>query len=271
MADAYLTARPAAPLAPFIERYVGYRIVSAPAGVHRGLPSRNTTFIVSIGETIDVLRQTDPDQPPASYRTVISGLQASPALISHEGRQEGVAIELTPPGFRALFGMPIAEVWNMSLELEQLDPSGGELWERLQEAAGWRERFDACDRVLTGLLGDGGSRSELAGAWSLLVGSGGNAPIEDVAWQVGWSRRNLTRRFGREFGLGPKLAGRVIRFERAHELLGRGGDPARVAATCGYFDQAHMNRDFVDLAGLPPARLAVERAEEVPSFQEKAA
>ncbi len=58
-ASQWETCRPAPPLVPFIERYVGYRMVGFPAGVHRGLPSRHMTFIVAIGAEIDVAVQTD--------------------------------------------------------------------------------------------------------------------------------------------------------------------------------------------------------------------
>jgi len=40
--------RPSLPLAPYVARYIGYRFVGFPAGVHRGLPSRHLTFIVSL-------------------------------------------------------------------------------------------------------------------------------------------------------------------------------------------------------------------------------
>ena len=95
-----ITRRPAGPLAPFVDRYHGYRIVGAPPGVHRGLPSRHLTFIVSIGPPIDVVAQTDPGQSPARYACVVGGLQAAPALIAHDGNQEGVSVALTPTGSR---------------------------------------------------------------------------------------------------------------------------------------------------------------------------
>ena len=102
----WATRPPAPALRPFIERYIGYRLVGFPPGVHRGLPSRHLTFIVSIGEAIDVVAQTDRRRAPARYRMVLSGLQAAPALIAHNGYQEGVAIELTPLGCRGLMGLP---------------------------------------------------------------------------------------------------------------------------------------------------------------------
>lgn len=265
----WVVRRPAGVLARFIEHYVGYRLAGHPAGVHRGLPSRHMTFIVSIGDEIDVMAQTDPRQTPGRYRCVVSGLQASPALIADPGRQEGVAIELTPLGARALLGVPARALWNTSAELaDVVGPVGVELWERLQAAAGWDDRFAVCDAVLGALVGDAVVDTTLDHAWSGVVASGGKMSVGDLAGRVGWTRQHLTRRFVDEFGLSPKLAARVVRFERARRMLQ--ATPsfvsiAQVAAVCGYYDQAHLSRDFVALAGCPPGRLI---AEEVPSFQD---
>lgn len=99
---------------------------------HRGLPSRHMTFIVRIGSPIDVPAQTNPHQPPGSYRCVLSGLQATSAQVSHDGSQEGVLIEMTPLGCRALLWMPAAVLWDQSFELSDvIGPIGDELWERL--------------------------------------------------------------------------------------------------------------------------------------------
>jgi AraC-like DNA-binding protein len=265
-------ALPAPPLRPFIDRYTGYRLTGYPAGLHRGLPSRHMTFIVSIGPPIDVISQTDPQQAPATYRSVVGGLQASSALISHTGHQEGVAVELTPLGSRALFGMPARALWSTAVECADVAGSPGlELWERLQGVPGWEARFATCDEVLTRLLDTELVASpELRHAWRSIVRSGGATPIGTLAADVGWSRQHLARRFGGEFGLGPKLAARVVRFERARKMLQ--STPsfitiAQVAATCGYYDQAHLDRDFAELAGCSPTTWL---ADELPSFQDDA-
>ncbi|MEU8901101.1 helix-turn-helix domain-containing protein [Nocardia sp. NPDC048505] len=265
-----VTAAPAPALAGFIDHYLGYRMTGYRPGLHRGLPSRHLTFIVAIGPTIDVVAQTDPRQRPADYRCVLSGLQATPAAIAHGGDQEGVAIALTPLGSRTLFGVPAGELWNVSLEFADLaGPVGDELWERLQGPASWPQRFAACDQVLTRLAcPDRLVVPELAWAWRAVVDSGGTTGIGALSTEIGWSRQHLARKFGAEFGLSPKLAARVTRFERARRMLERTPSfvtIAQVAATCGYYDQAHLNRDFAELAGCSPTTWL---SEEIPSVQD---
>ncbi|WP_433658970.1 helix-turn-helix domain-containing protein [Nocardia sp. CA-128927] len=265
-----VTARPAPMLAPFIDHYVGYRMTGYPAGLHRGLPSAHMTFIISIGPTIDVVAQTDPSQSPQDYRCSVSGLQASTALISHTGHQEGVSVALTPLGSRALFGVPAAALWDTSVEFaDVVGPMGRELWERLQEPLSWPERFATVDRILTKMAyPDRVVAPELTWAWRALVDSGGTRSVSSLVEDIGWSRQHLARRFGNEFGLSPKLAARITRFERARRMLERTPSfitIAQVAASCGYYDQAHLNRDFAELAGTSPT---VWLSEEIPSVQD---
>jgi AraC-like DNA-binding protein len=262
---------PTAALSPFVDGYVGYRMGGLPAGLHRGLPSRHMTFIVSIGPGIDIAAHTDPSQAPGSYGCVLGGLQSAPALIRHGGHQEGVAIELSPLGSRALLGMPARALWNRSVEWADVaGPPGRELYERLQGPAAWVDRFAVCDDVLGRLVRpDVDVAPELRVAWQVLVRSGGAASVAEVARSVGWSRQHLTRRFGEELGMRPKLAARVLRFERASRLLRAGSGAAtiaEVAAACGYFDQSHLDRDFTELAGCAPT---VWLAGEVPSVQDE--
>lgn len=261
--------RPAPPLRPFIDHYLGYRQVGFPAGIHRGLPSRFLTFIVSVGDPIDVVAQTDPRQAPDRYGFVLGGLQASAALIAHAGYQEGVSVQLTPLGCRAVLGVPAAALWSMSVEAgDVVGPVAAELRERLHLTHSWDERFALVDEVLGRIVRDETRVApEVRQAWRLLVASGGTIPVGKLAAEVGWSRRHLAQRFGAELGCTPKLAARVIRFEEARRLIQRPRRPslADVAAVCGYYDQPHLNRDFAELAGCSPSEWI---ATEVTSVQD---
>jgi transcriptional regulator GlxA family with amidase domain len=56
----------------------------------------------------------------------------------------------------------------------------------------------------------------------------------------------------------PKQFARTARLHRTVDLLQRGASSglADAALRAGYFDQAHMSRDFHDLAGVTPRMAA---------------
>jgi len=114
------------------------------------------------------------------------------------------------------------------------------------------------------------------------------AEVGAVAARLGVGERQLLRRCRAAAGYGPATLRRVLRFRRfvtrvdtGHGRLGTPGAPggmgpdgrgrmggpdgmdgpdlAWLAAETGYADQAHLTRECVRLAGLPPAALAAQR------------
>ncbi|MGO4602289.1 helix-turn-helix domain-containing protein [Terrabacter sp. 2YAF2] len=244
-----------------VERAVGYRLSGFPAGVHVGMPSGSVPLVVPLDDALTV---ADGGGAPRTYGSVIAGLSAAPARIHHDGSQHGVQIALRPGAIRTLFGMPAAELAARSYEL--VDVAGEDadhLRERLHEAEAWSARFALVETWLEGLL-DRTSRPrppepEVAEAWRLITTSGGAVSIRDVASQVGWSMRRLQSRFRLEFGLSPKTAAIVARFERSVPLVASGRTSLTdVAVRCGWSDQAHMDRDWRALAGTAPSRWRTE-------------
>ena len=79
-------------------------------------------------------------------------------------------------------------------------------------------------------------------------------PMHAVAARLGVTRRTLERRVLREVGLAPQMLHRVFRFRRAFRLLDQAppGTWAQVAHAAGYFDQAHLIREFHRFAGAAP-------------------
>lgn len=135
-----------------------------------------------------------------------------------------------------------------------LGPDGPRLEERLMEAGTWEERFDLVEAVL-------GARLQAAEppppdvdwAWRRLLASRGRLRVAKLATELGCSRKHLAARFREHVGLPPKLVARMLRFRRASDLLGASDTSiAELAAVCGYYDQAHLDRDFRDFAGTTP-------------------
>ncbi|WP_326847542.1 helix-turn-helix domain-containing protein [Streptomyces kaniharaensis] len=266
--DEAVRARPATALRPYVAWYAGYRQRGVAPAVHRGLPSPYLTFILTLDEPLVIAGHPDPAQPPGTYPTLLGGLHTAPALITHDGRQSGVQIAVHPLAARALFGLPAGELAGIDVPAEDvLGRPGRRLREQLQAEPGWAERFTLLDGALLRAARPSGQvPPEVGWAWQALRRSGGGLPVAALARETGWSARHLQERFRRETGLTPKAAARVIRFDRARRLLAGSAPPPRLAelaARCGYFDQAHLAREFRALAGsAPTAWLAAEGPEE---------
>lgn len=246
-------------LRPFVERAVGYRLAGFPAGTHRGLPSRHLTVVLPFDEPLRTSWLADPTGSATSFDALVGGLHRSPALIHHDGDQHGIQLDLTPAGARTLLGLPARALVSTDVELAELWPGAAELRDRLERCPSWSGRFTLLDAALETLAARcshrrTGIRPETAAAWCRLAETDGAIGVAALAAEVGWSRRHLADRFRAEFGLSPKVAGRVMRFERSRVLLVRDGCTglADVAARCGYADQAHMARDWSELAGASP-------------------
>ncbi|MGO2860696.1 MAG: helix-turn-helix domain-containing protein [Brevibacterium sp.] len=252
-ANGDLTRSPHARLRPFVGDYVGYDISDAPAGTHLGLPSGTMTFIVAIGEP---LHQYMPESETVeSFDVLLAGLHLRPTHIRHNGAMAGIQIDFTPLAPRVFFDVPAVEFAHHSLDLNDIArPVAVELHERVNVATSWPERFDAIDDVLLRTVhGSGGPRAEVVESWRRIARSHGGLPVSLVADEVGWSRRHLNGAFRAEFGIGPKEAARVIRFDRARRMITASrATLAEVAAVCGYTDQSHLNRDFKLLTGTNP-------------------
>lgn len=96
-------------------------------------------------------------------------------------------------------------------------------------------------------------------ALDLLHGSLVDPPtLDDLAGAVGARPFALLRAFKAATGLPPHAYLTSLRVRQARHLLLSGVRPAQVAAEVGFTDQAHLNRHFKRIVGVPPA--AYQRA-----------
>ena len=278
--DEHAAHMPAAPLRGLVESYAAFRQAGVAPMRHRGLPSPSMTLIFTLDDPLVLAAHPDPTQPPGVYQTLVGGLHTAPALITHDGRQSGIQLGLSPLGARTLLGVPAGELAGSTVSGDDvLGPLAAEIQDRIRTALSWADRFAILDEVLMVRVAQAAGRAgvaaspEVSYAWRLLRQTGGSATVSQLTAETGWSDRHLRNRFREETGLAPKSAARVIRFERVRRELqrraGAGGALrlAELAATFGYFDQAHLDRDFGLLAGCSPTTWV---AEEFRNFQARA-
>ena len=174
------------------------------------------------------------------------------------GAQHGVEVKLTPQAARMLFGVPLNELSSeLVVDADHMLGRGTDLLvERLAEAPGWAARFDLLDAELARRLAAAEEPSrEVGWAFGRLRATAGGEPVGALATELGWSPRRLIARFRDQIGLPPKAVARILRFERVVGRLGAGDSLADVAYDAGYYDQAHMNRDFREFAQLHADRV----------------
>ncbi|WP_181958312.1 AraC family transcriptional regulator [Nonomuraea deserti] len=102
-------------------------------------------------------------------------------------------------------------------------------------------------------------RRSVRDALELLHGSLVDPPtLDDLAGAVGARPFALLRAFKAATGMPPHAYLTSLRVRQARRLLLSGVRPAQVAAEVGFTDQAHLNRHFKRIVGVPPA--AYQRA-----------
>lgn len=244
--------RPPPALRRYVAQCVGYDYLLDPRAVHHGLPSPTATVVIAFDDPLDTEWLGDPGSRSRRWTTV-SGLGLRPALIRTHGIQRGIQLALTPAGVRALLGVPAAAIADILLTFADVGLGDG-LHERMAAETSWPARFALLDRFLLGRLDRSAHRpaADLVHAWELLGRTDGLLPVQALAEQIGWSRRHLQARFRAEYGVSPKQAARLFRFEHARTLSVGGRALAAVAHRAGYADQAHLTRDWRELAGRPP-------------------
>ena len=247
-------ARPHPALRPFMRSYDGYWEPVAVPSRMRTLPTRTIVVIINLGPP---MRLTVPgDAGARDYASFVAGMHDGHGMYLTPGGQRGIQLDVTPLGAYTLFGVPMARLTNIAVDLpDLLGRDARTLVGRLADAPSWGERFDILDALLLRRLDAGPVPDpEVVRAWRMLDGDLA-VTVADIAADVGWSRKHLTNRFREQAGLTPKVMGRVLRFQRAVGLLTGGAGFADAASASGYYDQAHLNREFRALSGCTPTEL----------------
>jgi AraC-like DNA-binding protein len=238
-----------------VRAYTGYR-EETPTPVRRWeTPAGEVILIVSFGHGSRA-QATPGGGELRAYTSFVAGIHDEPTRTAHDGHQFGVQIRLDPLGAFSLFGVPMHELGNRIVELSDLLSRDAERWAgRLLNTRSWQERFALLDRLLAARMARGPVPSpQVAWAWRTMCRAGGAVRVADLVAGAECSHRHLGARFREQVGTTPKIAARVLRYERAARLLACGDMPlARVASMCGYADQPHMTREFTRLAGMTPA------------------
>ena len=252
----YREHRPGPDLRPHVECLwtVTDTVVRAGRAPERVLPDGCPELIVHLGDPFARLIGSRWVVQPRAF---LVGTLTRPWMLRAGRRVETVGIRFRPGATTSVFPISMVEARDREVRLARLVGAAPAvaLIGRIRRAPANGERFAAIEDWLLSRLGGTRARGTTArAAVGLILRSRGRKRIDDVAQALGWSRRRIERAFARDLGIRPKLFARIVRLNAVLASLDESerGSAVDLALEAGYFDQAHLLRDFRALAGRGP-------------------
>lgn len=255
---------PRAPLRPFVEQLW---LADQPAGAarERVLPTGAMHLVLRLSDVpLRVFDGVDEADAGREVGCAIVGGARSTYYVRDTSRPvRSVGVMLRPGASLPLLGVPAEALAGRHTRLEELwGREAGELRERLLEAADPLAVLEAS--LVSRLPRVRGVHPAVAHA---LARFDATWDVGAVVAETGYSHRRFLTLFREAVGLAPKAYCRVRRFQRVLEGAGAWSELAQEA---GYSDQAHLTREFTELAGVSPGqfrRLAPAQPRHVPVVQ----
>jgi len=169
----------------------------------------------------------DGDQP----ETFAVGLVGTPTAFAISGDARFAAVRLWPWAWPLIADVPLEAMWGRWI------PFAHPLLDALPD-------FDAAASLLP-------DAADLEAVGRALIGAD---TVAGMSAATGMHKRTLQRWFAHNVGVPPRHFLRLLRFQKAFAQVPDAVRLADHAAAQGFADQAHMARDFREMAGVPATK-----------------
>ena len=196
-----------------------------------------------------------PDQIDSLARSNLDGQRKSPVGIMQFGEVHLLGVRFKAGGLAAFVPFPVNQVLNQTVSIRDIfGKAADELEDVLYETA-VAERIALLDAFFL-------RRLQVPAAYmtTLVLARRLSTAFDDLAIgqlcrETGYSYRSVDRFFRQFFGISPKFYARIVRFQRALRTLTQLHVPmSDIAFKCGYYDQAHLSREFQAFAAQTPSQ-----------------
>jgi|HubBroStandDraft_3_1064219.scaffolds.fasta_scaffold41077_2 AraC-like DNA-binding protein len=217
--------------------------VSAP---QRVVPDGRTELILNLGQPYESQRESGWKAQP---RCFFMGQITGPLVLRAAGPAKMIGIRFHSHTAGRFLGVPMPEMTDAATSLHDISQP---LFRDLGEV----EELSDLDRIVEARVKRIEGDDQLLSFALRELERPGAISVRSVADKAGLSARQLERKFTSAVGIPPKLFARMQRFQRVFPALDREATGwAEAAIHCGYYDQAHLIRDFREFAGKPPTVL----------------
>lgn len=233
------TYPPAAALAPFVDYFwvVEWDLRGGPAQTQRVLPYPNAHLVF--------------DEGGSAVHGVVRG--AFERVVSGAGRVLGV--RFTPGGLRPWIGQPLSAFADRTIPIDAVLNAADDAEQRVLGQGDDAAMIAVAEAMLMRALPAPDPQANLARqAVAAAAVEHGPVTVGQLCARTGIGERSLQRLFSNYVGVSPKWVIQRFRLQEAMARLALTGpaDLAGLAQELGFFDQAHLTRDFTRLVGHSP-------------------
>lgn len=184
---------------------------------------------------------------------IVIGQMTTAAIIESEMDFGSIGVDFKPRGAYRFFAFPLNEIQNHVYHAPDIFGSlGNELQAKISDAQDVREKIRLVEKFLyQQFISLGRFDPVLEYAIAKIETQSGLLSIEDLSKDVGYSRRQLTRKFTEQVGLSPKEFACIVRFHTAYRQLMQNTFTGKSLYNL-YYDQAHYIKEFKRYTGLAP-------------------
>jgi len=229
------------------------------------LPNGAIELIINFGSYHKVVDKTNYDKFRVYRNSWIAGMQESYIIIEAVHESNLMGVRFRPGGAYPFLQFPARELTNEVVECDLIfGPLLSELRDRLYEASEYGARIRLVEEVLCKRISAMLSDPLVDHVSKEICRNNGQKSIAQLSHEVGISHKQLISRFRKTIGISPKFLSRIVRFQSVIRLAnGRMSvNWTEIAHRCGYYDQAHMIREFRLLSGATPTNYLKHRDED---------
>jgi AraC-like DNA-binding protein len=237
-----------------IASYSDYWEVTPGFTTRREMPGIEPVFIVNLGRPVEIVAGNGRKVTVGTGEGFAGATHTRSAVSRSAGSQRGVHVHMKLSTMKRLFRVPLHELVDEAIPLGDAGTWASLLTEELASAATAGCRAAILDRRLRDRLAAAPEENRAVAYAVYVLARRLDVPIEELAGDLGWSRKRLSSQIREATGVGSRLFRRLARFSRLiTRLQRREAIPwAELALDCGWFDQPHMLHDFRDFAGVTP-------------------
>ncbi|RZI40932.1 AraC family transcriptional regulator [Herbaspirillum sp. HC18] len=203
-------------------------------------------------------------------RFFLSGPFMTPRHSYSEPGTLSISVMLRPGMLQEAMGLAVTDIMNRYVSMEEIagEEKVAAFFKLLDEAQSIPDYVALFQDFLLSTLKLKGRK----GYGELFIGARHKIffPMLDLVTYFKVGERQLERRVRATFGVSLRDIRKLARFGLTLPLLSERrlawGDLTRVAQEAGYYDQAHMHREFVEFSGFSPAQLLQKIACDDPAF-----